>query len=160
MTESTASSIITASTIKLPIESEEIAKIIPHRYPFVLIDRVVEFEDNKSLKAIKQVTTNEWFFPGHFPGRPVMPGVMILEALAQAAAVLAIVSSDGVEKGKYVYLVGAEGVKWRKRVVPGDTLTLEVHSVKKRRPMWVITGTASVDGKVVAQATLSAAEAE
>lgn len=141
-------------------DSVEIQKIIPHRYPFLLLDKVVAFEDNKRIVGVKNVTINEEFFNGHFPGRPVMPGVLILEAMAQTAAILAIRSSDGVTPGMTVFLVGASEVKWKRQVVPGDTLRIEMESVKKRRPLWIMKGTVTVDGKVVASGTLSAAEAQ
>lgn len=137
-----------------------IQKIIPHRYPFLLIDKIVEYEDNQRVVGLKNVTANEYFFQGHFPGRPVMPGVLILEAMAQTAAVLARTSTDGVYPDKTVFLVGATDVKWKKQVVPGDTLRLEMTSVRKRRPLWVMSGVATVSGRIVATATLSAAEAD
>lgn len=137
-----------------------IQKIIPHRYPFLMIDKIIEFEDNKRIVGIKNVTANEPFFTGHFPGRPVMPGVMILEALAQTGAILARTSVDGVDPSKTVFLVGATDIKWKRMVFPGDTLHLEMHSLKKRRPLWIMSGVASVDGKMVASATITAAEAD
>jgi len=136
----------------------QIQEILPHRYPFLLIDRVVEFVDNERVVAIKNVTANEPFFQGHFPGMPIMPGVLILEAMAQAGAILAIKSADGVAKGKTVFLVGADDFRWKKKVTPGDTLRIEMKSVKKRRPMWVMSGEVFVDGKIVASGTISAAE--
>jgi 3-hydroxyacyl-[acyl-carrier-protein] dehydratase len=136
-----------------------IQEIIPHRYPFLLVDRIVELEDNHRIVGLKAVTINEPFFPGHFPGRPVMPGVLILEAMAQTAAILARVSTDGVAEGKYVFLVGATDCKWKKQVLPGDVLRIEMRSVKKRRPLWILEGEVTVDGKLVASATISAAEA-
>lgn len=142
------------------LDSIEIQKIIPHRYPFLLLDRVVEFEDNQRIVGIKNVTINEPFFQGHFPGRPVMPGVLVMEAMAQTAAILAIKSSDGVMKGKTVFLVGANDFKWKRMVQPGDTLRIEMKSYKKRRPIWIMSGEVSVDGELVASGTLSAAEAD
>lgn len=136
----------------------QIQEIIPHRYPFLLIDKVVEFEDSQRVVAIKNVTINEPFFQGHFPGMPIMPGVLILEAMAQTAAILATKSTDGVEPGKTVFLVGAEGCRWKRKIVPGDTLRIEMRSAKKRRPMWVMEGDVFVDGKLAASATISAAE--
>lgn len=137
-----------------------IQKILPHRYPFLLVDKVIEFKDNERIVGIKNVTFNEPFFVGHFPGRPVMPGVMILEAMAQVGAILARESNDGVKKEKTVFIVGADDVKWKKMIVPGDTLVIEMVSVKKRRPMWIMDGTITVDGKVAASARISAAEAD
>lgn len=141
-------------------DSVAIQAIIPHRYPFLLLDRVVEFEDNKRIVGIKNVTINEPFFQGHFPGRPVMPGVLIMEAMAQTAAILAIKSAEGVGKGKTVFLVGANDFKWKKMVQPGDTLRIEMLSQRKRRPIWIMSGSVSVNGDLVASGTLSAAEAD
>ena len=150
---------IAAKATKVLLDSVQVQKLLPHRYPFLLIDKVIEIEDNKRIVAIKNVTSNEDFFNGHFPGRPVMPGVLILEALAQAGAILARASSEGIPADKLIFLVGATDVKWKKQVLPGDTMTIELEAVKKRRPLWIMKGTASVDGKVVAQATITAAEA-
>ena len=137
----------------------EVQKILLHRYPFLLIDKVIEFNSAESrLVAIKNVTINEQFFQGHFPGRPVMPGVLILEAMAQAAAIMAIKAEDGVTPGHAVMLVGADNVKWKRQVLPGDTLRIEVKGLKKRRPLWIIEGNVTVDGKVVASGQISAME--
>lgn len=141
-------------------DANQILKILPHRYPFILIDKVVEFEDDKRVVAIKAVSGNEPFFQGHFPGRPVMPGVLILEAMAQTGAILAHKSADGVAAGKTVFIVGATDVKWKKMVVPGDLVRIELVSVKKRRPLWLMSAVATVAGKVVASAQLSAMEAD
>lgn len=138
----------------------QIQEIIPHRYPFLLVDRIVEIEDNERIVGIKAVTINEPYFQGHFPGRPVMPGVLITEAMAQTAAILARVSTDGVHPDKYVFLVGANDFKWKRQVLPGDTLRIEMKSVKKRRPLWIMQGTVTVDGRLVASGTITAAEAE
>lgn len=138
----------------------QVLELLPHRYPFLMVDKVVELVDNERIVAIKGVTFNEPFFQGHFPGRPVMPGVMILEAMAQAAAILARVSSDGLTDGKIMYLVGATDVKWKKAIVPGDSLRIEMVSEKKRRPLWIMTGQVTVDGKVAASARVSAMEAK
>lgn len=143
---------------KVIYDINAIKEIIPHRYPFLLIDRVIEFVDNERACAIKNVTANEPFFNGHFPNLPIMPGVLILEAIAQTAAILATKSTDGVGKDKTVFLVGADEFRWKRKVVPGDTLRIEVKSVKKRRPMWVMSGEAYVGSKLVACGTLSAAE--
>jgi len=141
-------------------DAVEIQKILPHRYPFLLIDKVVEFEDNQRIVGVKNVTVAEPWFTGHFPGHPVMPGVLIIESMAQAAAILAHRSVDGVIPGKKVYLVGANDLKWKKMVVPGDTMRIEMVSVRKRRPMWIMQGTVTVEGKVVASGTLNAVESE
>lgn len=148
-----------AAPERVVFDANQILKILPHRYPFLLIDKIVEFEDDKRVVAIKAVSGNEPFFQGHFPGRPVMPGVLILEAMAQTGAILAHKSSDGVAPGKTVFIVGATDVKWKKMVVPGDLVKIELVSVKKRRPLWLMAATATVAGKVVASAQLSAMEA-
>lgn len=140
-------------------DSREIERIIPHRYPFLMIDRVIELVDNYSITAIKNVSYNEPYFTGHFPGHPVMPGVLILEAMAQAGAILAHVSKDGVDPSKTVYFVGANEVKFRRQVLPGDVLSIQMHSLRKRRPVWIMRGTASINGKIVASGDISAAEA-
>lgn len=140
-------------------DAMQIRAILPHRYPFLLIDRVVELVDNQKVVAIKNVTLNEPFFQGHFPDLPVMPGVLILEAMAQAAAILAKTSTDGVNPTKSVLLVGANDFKWKRKVVPGDTLRIEMRSVKKRRPLWMLDGEVTVNGKLVTSGKISAMEA-
>jgi len=141
-------------------DAVQVLGLLPHRYPFLMVDKVIEVQDNSRIVAVKAVTHNEPFFTGHFPDRPVMPGVMILEAMAQTAAILAKVSSDGLIEGKYMYLVGATDVKWKRTIVPGDTLYIEMKSEKKRRPLWIMTGTVTVDGKLAASARVSAMEAD
>lgn len=137
----------------------EIQKWIPHRYPFLLIDKVTNLVPNETITSIKNVTANEEFFQGHFPGHPVMPGVLIMEAMAQTAAVFARYSEAELLKGKTFYLVGADNFKWKKMVLPGDQLVIVMKSVKKRNPLWIMDGEVSVDGKVVATGRLSAAAA-
>ncbi|MBU5362253.1 3-hydroxyacyl-ACP dehydratase FabZ [Enterococcus raffinosus] len=132
---------------------EEIKEIIPHRYPMLLIDRVEELEAGKSIKAKKNVSVNEPFFQGHFPHEPVMPGVLIVEAMAQAGAV-ALLSMDEF-KGKTAYFGGIDKAKFRKKVVPGDTLVLEVELTKVRSSAGCGKGIAYVDGKKVAEAELT-----
>jgi 3-hydroxyacyl-[acyl-carrier-protein] dehydratase len=141
-------------------DTVEIMKYLPHRYPFLLVDKIVEFEDAVRIVGIKNVTMNEPFFQGHFPGHPVMPGVLILEAMAQTAALMARLSKDGAARENTIYLVGANDFKWKKMVLPGDTLRIEMSSVKKRRPLWMMSGVVTVDGSVVAQGTLSAIESQ
>jgi 3-hydroxyacyl-[acyl-carrier-protein] dehydratase len=137
----------------------EIQRWIPHRYPFLLIDKVLDLVPNETITSIKNVTANEEFFQGHFPGQPVMPGVLIMEAMAQTAAVFARYSEAELLKNKTFYLVGAENFKWKKMVTPGDQLKIVMKSVKKRNPLWIMDGEVSVDGKVVASGTLTAAAA-
>lgn len=128
---------------------KEIKEILPHRYPFLMVDRVEEIVLGQSARGYKNVSVNEEFFNGHFPQHPVMPGVLILEALAQLGAI-AILSMDEY-KGKLGFLVGADKVKWRKQVVPGDKLDLHIEIVKMRGPIGIGKGTATVDGKVVCE---------
>ena len=131
---------------------EEIKEILPHRYPFLLVDRVTEIEEGKSIKAYKNVSFNEPFFQGHFPERPIMPGVLVLEALAQAGAI-AVLKMDEY-KGKIPLFVGAEKVKWRRQVVPGDKLDLKVEMTRLRGKMGVGKAEASVEGKKVCEAEI------
>ena len=134
-----------------------IEALIPHRHPFLLVDRVVAFEKMKRLVALKSVTMNEPFFTGHFPGHPVMPGVLILEALAQAAALVACLSLSAEEVDDTVTdLMGIDAARFRRPVVPGDRLELKVVVTKRKGMVWKQTGTALVDGEVVAEADFMA----
>ena len=144
----------------LPFGYDEIASALPHRYPFQFVDRVLEFEDGRRIVTLKNVSINEPFFRGHFPEQPLMPGVLICEALAQAGALLAHRSADGVHPGNVVVLTGLDRVRFRRAVVPGDQLHLEVLLLKRHRPLWKMHGVARVDGKVVAEADLLATEVE
>ncbi|MBU8899194.1 3-hydroxyacyl-[acyl-carrier-protein] dehydratase FabZ [Corallococcus sp. H22C18031201] len=129
----------------------EIQSLLPHRYPFLLVDRVVAFEPGQKLTAYKNVTINEPFFNGHFPGHPVMPGVLILEAMAQATAILAY-KSEGMDPTRQVtYLMGIDGARFRKPVVPGDRLELVIEVVRHKGAVWKTRGTAHVDGAKVAE---------
>jgi 3-hydroxyacyl-[acyl-carrier-protein] dehydratase len=138
------------------IEINEIMKILPHASPFLLVDRILEVEPGKRIVGIKNVTYNEPFFPGHFPGRPIMPGVLIVEAMAQTAGVLVFKSLPEMEYGRAVYFLGIDNVRFRKPVTPGDQLRLEVEITKHRQAIWGFRGKALVDGKVVAEAELLA----
>jgi 3-hydroxyacyl-[acyl-carrier-protein] dehydratase len=129
---------------------------IPHRYPFLLVDRILELEPNKRVVGLKNVSMNEPFFQGHFPGTPIMPGVLILEAMAQTSGVLAIASMDKSGKNALMYFMGLDQVKFRKMVVPGDQLIMELEVLKKRAKVMKLAGTAKVDGQVVAEAQLMA----
>jgi 3-hydroxyacyl-[acyl-carrier-protein] dehydratase len=143
------------------LDVEGIQRLLPHRPPFLLVDRVVAFEKDLSLTAIKGVTMNEPFFTGHFPGHPVMPGVLILEALAQAAALLACLSLAPEQVSNTVtYLMGIDGARFRRPVVPGDRLELQVKVTKRKGMVWKQTGQALVDGEVVAEADFMAMLAE
>lgn len=138
------------------IEIEEIMKILPHAYPFLLVDRILEIEPGKRVVGIKNVTYNEPFFPGHFPGRPIMPGVLIVEAMAQAAGVLVFNSISGENRQKPVYFLGMDNVRFRKPVTPGDQLRMELEITRHRQSIWGFNGKAFVDGKLVAEADLLA----
>ena len=138
------------------MDIREIMTLLPHGYPFLLVDRIIEIEPGKRVVGIKNVTYNEPFFPGHFPGRPVMPGVLIIEALAQTAGVLAFKSVHEQHQKKPVYFLGIDNVRFRKPVVPGDQLRLELAITKHRQAIWGFKGKALVDGKVVAEAELLA----
>jgi 3-hydroxyacyl-[acyl-carrier-protein] dehydratase len=135
------------------LDVEAIQRLLPHRPPFLLVDRVVEHEKGVRLVAWKSVTMGEPFFTGHFPGHPVMPGVLILEALAQASALVAILDLPPEDTRKKVtYLMGIDNARFRRPVVPGDRLELEVKVVKHKGAVWKIQGTARVDGLAVAEA--------
>jgi 3-hydroxyacyl-[acyl-carrier-protein] dehydratase len=128
----------------------EIQKLLPHRYPFLLVDRIIEVEPKVKAVGIKNITMNEEFFQGHFPGKPIMPGVLIIEALAQVGGILAFCS--GVSPGKSVYFMTIEKAKFRKPVVPGDQLRLEVNVIHIRGDsVWKFSGNAFVDDKTVAE---------
>jgi beta-hydroxyacyl-ACP dehydratase FabZ len=129
----------------------EIQKLLPHRFPFLLIDRVVELDGDKVV-ALKNVTINEPFFAGHFPGHPIMPGVLIVEAMAQAGGILALTVLGPEATGKLVYFMGLDKVKFRRPVVPGDQLRLEVTPLRKGGAIWKMAGKALVDGQVAAEA--------
>lgn len=139
---------------------EEIMNLIPHRYPILLVDRVKDIESGKSATGIKNVTINEPFFQGHFPGLPVMPGVLIIEALAQTAAVLCMHDLGDAAKDKVVYFMTISDAKFRRPVKPGDSLELKVEIEQQRGVVSKFIGKAEVDGKVVAQARFSAMMAD
>lgn len=137
------------------MDIQEILKQLPHRYPFLLVDRVLELESNTRIKAIKNVTFNEPFFTGHFPGRPVMPGVLILEALTQAAGLLAFDAMGKVpDENNIYYFVGIDSARFKRPVVPGDQLVLEITIDRVRGGIWKFKAVASVDGEVATEAAL------
>ena len=142
------------------LDINEIMKILPHRPPFLLVDRITEMEPGKRIVGLKNVTINEPFFPGHFPGHPVMPGVLIIEAMAQVACVLAILSSDESVRSKVTYFAGIDSAKFRKPVFPGDQLRLELEAITCKRGIWYFKGLAYVDDKLVTEAELKAAFAD
>ncbi|GMR04370.1 MAG: 3-hydroxyacyl-ACP dehydratase FabZ [Thermodesulfobacteriota bacterium] len=136
------------------ININEIQAILPHRYPFLLVDRIMDLEEGKMARGRKNVTINEPFFQGHFPGHPIMPGVLIIEAMAQVGGVLAF-KSAGVNN-QVVYFMGIDSAKFRRPVVPGDTLDITVNVTKRRGPIWVFKGMARVGDEVAAEAVLKA----
>jgi len=139
------------------IDSREIQKILPHRFPFLLVDRITEIEPRKKAVGLKNVTINEPFFQGHFPDYPVMPGVLIVEAMAQVAGILAFKSGA---KGNSVYFMSIEKAKFRRPVIPGDQLRFEVKVVQQRGNVWKCSGHAFVDGNLVSEAELTAMVSE
>lgn len=141
---------------KVVFDINKVMEILPHRPPFLLVDKVIEFVENERIVSVKNVTMNEPYFVGHFPGQPVMPGVMILEAMAQTGAILAATSTEGPGEGKILYLVGANNIKWKKMVVPGDALRIETVFQKRKGPFWFIAGKAFVAGEMVAEAEIMA----
>jgi 3-hydroxyacyl-[acyl-carrier-protein] dehydratase len=142
---------------KNTIEIAEIRELLPHRYPMLLVDRVLDYQPMKSLHAIKNVSINEPVFNGHFPDLPIFPGVMILEALAQATGLLGFKSTDGRDENEMYLFASIDKAKFKKSVVPGDTMHLHVEFLKERRGMWKFYGEAKVDGKVVCCAELMCA---
>ena len=134
---------------------DEIMTYLPHRYPFLLIDRIVEFEENKRVVGIKNVTINEPFFQGHFPGHPIMPGVLLIEAMAQVGGVMAL-KSEAEPLKKVIYFMSIDKAKFRKPVVPGDQVRFELELIKKRSAIRTFKGVALVDGAVVAEAEMMA----
>ena len=138
------------------MDVRRIMAMLPHRYPMLLVDRVLEIVPDQSIRAVKAVSMNEPFFQGHFPGRPIMPGALIVEALAQAAGVLAIDALGLEGSGKLVYFMAIEGAKFRTPVEPGVLLTLDVEFVQKRASVCKFAGKASIDGKLAAEASFTA----
>lgn len=140
--------------MKLPLNYEEIKKVLPHRYPFLLVDRIIELELGERAVGIKNVTINEPFFEGHFPGNPIMPGVLIIEAMAQVGGVLARLSMPKLsEKGEgHIFFMSIDKVKFRKPVLPGDRIVFKVHPLRKGSKIWKIAGKAYVDDELTAEA--------
>jgi beta-hydroxyacyl-ACP dehydratase FabZ len=140
------------------LDIQEIQRILPHRYPFLLVDRILEIEKGKRIVGIKNVTFNESFFQGHFPGHPIMPGVLIIEAMAQVAGILALKSSeDTMDFGrKVLYFAGIDKAKFRKPVFPGDQVRFELEVLHFKPPYWKLKGLALVDGKKVCEAEMLA----
>lgn len=144
--------------MKLPLNYPEITKILPHRYPFLLVDRIIELEPGERVVGIKNVTVNEPFFQGHFPGNPIMPGVLIVEAMAQVGGVLARMSMPDVLEGQAntVLFMSMDKVKFRRPVIPGDQLILEIKPLRKGSKVWKMAGKAFVKDDLVAEAELMA----
>jgi 3-hydroxyacyl-[acyl-carrier-protein] dehydratase len=138
------------------LDIERIKEMIPHRYPFLMIDRVDEVVSNESAVGIKNVTVNEYFFQGHFPSQPVVPGVLIIEAMAQTAAVLVVETLGSEAEGKLVYFMTIDNARFRRPVGPGDQLRVHVQKQQNRRNVWKFKGEAKVDGTLVAEATYAA----
>ncbi len=138
------------------LDIERVQQLIPHRYPFLMIDRVVDLVPDVSATGIKNVTINEPYFRGHFPTRPVMPGVMIIESMAQTAAVLVVSTLGSESEGRLVYFMSVDNARFRKPVVPGDTLHVHVYKRRQRGNVWKFDAQAKVEGRVVADATFAA----
>ncbi len=140
------------------LDTRGIQEIIPHRFPFLLVDRILEMEEGKRAVGLKNVTANEWFFSGHFPGQPIMPGVLIVEALAQVGAVVLLSLAEN--RGKLAFFAGIDGFRFRRPVLPGDTLRLEVTLTKRLGPVGKGKAVALVEGQVVAEGELTFALAD
>lgn len=141
--------------MNLPLNVTDIMKLLPHRYPFLLVDKIVEIEEGKRVVGIKNVTMNEPFFQGHFPGHPVMPGVLIIEAMAQVGGAFAMIN-DNIGSDRVTYFAGIDNARFRKPVVPGDVLRLELEMIACKRGLYCFSGKAYVDGTLVAEAELKA----
>ena len=139
------------------LDIKEIIRLLPHRYPFLLVDRILEGEKGKSLVGLKNVSMNEPFFQGHFPTEPIMPGVLILEGMAQVGGILAFYSIPEMVGEKLIYFAGIDKVRFRQTVVPGDQLIYEMEVLKHKGKIWKMAGKAKVDNKVVAEAEFMAA---
>ena len=148
----------TATAVAMPVDVTTIQALLPHRYPFLLVDRVLELEPNQRILAVKNVSINEPFFQGHFPGHPVMPGVLVIEALAQTGGILTQLSHQAAATDKLFYLVKIDNARFSSMVVPGDRLMLEVKLKRVIRNMAMYECVASVDGKAVASADILCAE--
>jgi len=144
----------------MQLDINQIMGFLPHRYPFLLIDRVVDVEPGKRIVAIKNVTVNEPHFPGHFPGHPVMPGVLIIEAMAQAAGVMVYLASDEETKNKVCYFVSINNAKFRRPVLPGDQLRIEIEQTFCKRGIWGVSGKVYVGDVLVTEADMKATFAE
>lgn len=144
----------------MQLDVNEIMKILPHRYPFLMVDRIIEVEPGVRCVGIKNVSVNEPFFQGHFPGHPVMPGVLIIETMAQVAGIMAYLSSDEETRAKVTYFMAIDNARFRKPVSPGDQLRIEITTTMHRRGIWGVAGKAYVDDKLVTEADLKATFAD
>lgn len=142
------------------LDVNEIMKILPHRYPFLMVDRIIELEHGKRCVGIKNVTINEPFFQGHFPGHPVMPGVLIIEAMAQVAGIMASLASDESTRKKVTYFISIDSARFRKPVLPGDQLRIEIETTMNRRGIWGVDGKVYVGETLVTDAALKATFAD
>jgi 3-hydroxyacyl-[acyl-carrier-protein] dehydratase len=147
---------IRADAVGETVDIERVMRMIPHRYPFLMVDRVIELVKDRSAVGIKNVSINEPFFQGHFPEHPVMPGVLIIESMAQSAAVLVVYTLGPESEGKLVYFMSVDQARFRKPVVPGDTLRVHVQKRQQRGPVWKFDSQAKVNGTLVAEATFAA----
>lgn len=141
---------------QVELSLEQITRLIPHRPPMLMIEKIINVISGESAVGVKTVSVDEWYFQGHFPQKPVMPGVMIIEALAQTAATLAMHTLDLYDKEKLVYFMGIDEARFRKMVLPGDVLHLEVQKTHRRGPVWRFKGLAKVNGEIVAEAVKTA----
>ena len=139
-----------------PVEITKILEMLPHRFPFILVDRILEYEVGESIKGLKNVTINEPFFPGHFPVEPVMPGVLIVEAMAQVGTLLAYLSDPEMIGNKIIYFAGIDHVRFRRKVIPGDQIIFDLHLLKRKKRILKMAANALVDGRLVAEAELLA----
>src|SRR5437016_1098464 len=144
-----------AEAAAVQLDVQRIMEMIPHRHPFLMIDRIVDAVANVRATGIKNVSINEHYFQGHFPARPVMPGVLIIEAMAQTAAVLVVHTLGAASEGKLVYFMSVDNCRFRRPVYPGDRLIVEVKKERNRGPVWKFNGVAKVEGKVVAEAVFA-----
>lgn len=138
------------------LDIQRIMQMIPHRYPMLLVDKIIDIVPGESCTGIKNVTINEPFFPGHFPTRPVMPGVMVIESMAQTSAALVMDGLGDIADGKLVYFMSIEEARFRRPIVPGDQIQIKVQKVQNRRNVWKFKGEAIVDGQLCAEATYTA----
>ncbi|HJQ59038.1 MAG TPA: 3-hydroxyacyl-ACP dehydratase FabZ [Vineibacter sp.] len=156
MTSATPPPAATDGGVIASVDIRRIVQMIPHRYPMLLVDRVTNLRLNESAIGIKNVTINEPFFQGHFPSEPVMPGVLIVEAMAQTAGVLVVASMGADAEGKLVYFMSIDGARFRRPVTPGDRVEVHVTKLQSRQSVWKFSGKAIVDGNVAAEATFAA----